>query len=318
MNILIPGGCGYIGSMLVPRLLADRHNVTVLDPMWFGYGGLPEENANLRAIKGDVREHFEMACKGAEAIIYLASLSNNDACNADPELAKAVNEEAIAHVLAHARLRGVQRFIYASSVAVYGSSPSDAKESQRLAPTTLYAKAKAHCENYVRASNEKAFETVIARMASVCGCSANQRFDLTVNRMIHDAMKLGKITVNGGAQKRSHIHMTDACLAYQWLLDAPSDEVAGETFNFVAENQSVLETAKVIAEITDAEIEVRPSTDDRSYTVDGRKARDVLGFIAQKTVANAVRELKARFDGDDLGFTHYFDGAVTTWTPALG
>lgn len=317
MNILVTGGCGYVGAMLVPRLLADGHKVTILDAMWFGYGGMPEGNENLRSIKGDIREHFDIACEGIEAVIHLASLSNNDACNLDPDLATAVNEDSIAHVLTRSRLAGVKRFIYASSVAAYGSSAHDAKESDQLKPTTLYAEAKEHCEHYVRAANEKGLSTVIARPASVCGFSLCQRFDLTVNMMVHDAMRKGAIKVNGGEQKRSHIHMHDMIRAYKTLLEAPSEKVAGETFNFVAQNLSVMEAAIIVSDITEADIEVGPATDNRSYTVDGSKARAVLDFRPEKTVANAARDLKAKFDSDDLGYTHYFDDAVKTWAPAL-
>lgn len=316
MRILVTGGAGYVGAMLVPRLLADGHKVTVLDAMWFGDGSLPE-NGNLISIKGDIRSNFDTACRDIDAVIHLASLSNNDACNADPDLASAVNEDAIAHVLTVSRLAGVKRFIYASSVAAYGSSAHDAKETDPLNPTTLYAEAKEHCEHYVRAANEKGFETVIARPASVCGFSLCQRFDLTVNMMVHDAMRKGAIKVNGGDQKRSHIHMDDMIRAYKVLLEAPADKVAGETFNFVAQNLSVMETAIIVSDITEAGIEVGPATDNRSYAVDGRKAREVLGFMPEKGVRQAARDLKAKFDSDDLGYTHYFDDAVKTWAPAL-
>lgn len=313
MKVLVPGGCGYIGAMLVPRLLTDGHHVTVLDAMWFGDGAIPKDNPNLRLIKGDIRnaDHLKRACEGADAVIHLASLSNNDACNEDPLLANAVNVDAIADVLTMARIAGVDRFIYASSVAAYGSSATDAKETQSLAPSTRYSEAKKHCERYVRAANEESFATVIARPASVCGYSLRQRFDLTVNMMVHDAMRSGRITVNGGAQKRSHVHMHDMCRAYETLLEAPAGLVAGQAFNFVAENMSVMQTAEIVAEATGADIEVKPARDDRSYTVDGSKARAVLGFIPEKTVAHAVRDLKARFDSDDFGETHYFDNSST-------
>lgn len=319
MNVLVPGGCGYVGSMLVPDLLADGHKVTVYDVMWFGSGYLPEDNANLKVIKGDVRDTkaFAKACKKKDAIIYLASLSSNDVCTRNKGLADSVNVEPIASVLAAARAGGVERFIYASSVAAYGSSDADAREHEPLKPTTPYAEAKKHCEHYVRAANEGDFVTIIARPASVCGFSLCQRFDLTVNMMVHDAMRIGRIKVNGGDQKRSHLHMQDMCRAYKTLLKAPDEIVRGETFNFVAQNLSVMETAIIVSDITDADIDVGPAKDNRSYTVDGRKARDVLGFLPQKGIAQAVRELKAHFDSDDLGYTHNFDGALTTWEPTI-
>jgi nucleoside-diphosphate-sugar epimerase len=319
VKILVTGGCGYVGSMLVPQLLADGHRVTVLDTMWLGDGGLPRDNEHLAVIKGDVRDEkvLRVACLYSDAVIWLASLSNNDECNKRTELSDAVNKDAVPAGLKIAREVGVKRFIYASSVAAYGSSDKDATEITTLKPSTRYGEAKAFCESKLL-EDDKDISVVIARPASVCGASSAQRFDLTVNRMVHDAMRLGAVTVNGGAQKRSHIHMHDMIRAYRELLEAGDEYVSGQVFNFVAENQSVLETANIVADLTGAGVIVGPATDDRSYTVDGTKARKILGFTTSKTVKNAVRELKARFDGDKAGFTHYFDNAVTSWAPALG
>ena len=282
--------------MLVPWLLADGHEVTVLDTMWFGSGHLPD-NGRLRVIKGDVRNTstIEGEMRGQQALLWLASLSNNDMCERYPTSAFIVNHLAPRTWLYAAKDAGVTRFIYASSVAAYGSTSADANEETYMAPTTPYARAKAHCENLVYEANADDFICTITRMASVCGYSVHQRLDLTVNKMVHEACRKGVIKVNGGKQKRSHIHIQDACRAYRLLLEAPKEKIAGQAFNFVAENQTVLETAKIVAEETGARIEIGPATDDRSYTVDGTKAREVLGFTPKRTVRAAVIDLKARF-----------------------
>jgi nucleoside-diphosphate-sugar epimerase len=297
LKVLVPGGCGYIGAMLVPLLLADGHEVTVYDPQWFGSGHLPD-NPTMRFIRGDVRETrgIRDACVGQDAVVYLASLSNNTMCEREPRLHDAVNRDAVPTALFAARISGVKRFIYASSVAAYGSSNEDANETRPLAPSTPYGSAKQYAEDWTLHYNDDDFTTVVTRSASVCGYSVHQRLDLTVNKMVHDAMRLGVIKVNGGQQKRSHIHIHDICRAYRRLLDVPSDKIAKQAFNFVAENLSVLDTAKIVAEATGAAIEIGPATDDRSYTVDGTKARQVLDFTPKRTVRDAVRDLKARFD----------------------
>ncbi len=295
MKILVPGGCGYVGAMLVPLLLADGHEVTVFDRQWFGHGHLPD-NPNLRIIKSDVREvrGIRDACVGQDAVIWLASLSNNAMCERDPVLAEAVNRDAVPTGLFAARINGVQRFIYASSVAAYGSS-KDAKETHALSPTTAYGEGKAYGEQWIQQYNSDELATVVTRSASVCGYSLHQRFDLTVNMMVHDACRKGVIKVNGGQQKRCHIHIHDICRAYRVLLAAPREKIAGQAFNFVGENATVLDTAKLVAEETGARIEIGPATDDRSYTVDGTKAREVLGFEPRRSVRSAVIELGARF-----------------------
>jgi nucleoside-diphosphate-sugar epimerase len=300
VNVLVPGGCGYIGAMLVPWLLSDGHKVTVFDIQFFGHGHLPD-NANLRVIKGDVRDirGIRDACVGQDAVIWLASLSNNAMCERFPVLHDRINKDAVAIGAFAARTAGVKRFIYASSVAAYGSSDDDAEETQPLAPSTPYGEGKEFGERWARQYDADDFACTVTRSASVCGYSPHQRFDLTVNKMTHDAIRHGRIRVNGGQQKRSHIHIKDICRAYQEVLTAPADDVAGQAFNFVADNQTVHETAQIVAEETGADIDLFPATDDRSYSVSGAKARDVLGFVPRYTVRQAVRDLRARFDDGD-------------------
>ena len=298
MRVLCVGGCGYIGAWLVPHLLADGHKVTVFDAQHFGDGSLPKQNDSLKVIKGDVRDAvaFRNACKDQEAVIYLAGLTNNDMCEKYPELSISINRKGFAQAMDSAMNAGVKRFIFASSVAGYGSSEAPAIETQKMEPTTEYAKAKEYCEWWLKFYCRLGFSTTIVRSASVCGFSPRQRFDLTVNKMVYDAMLNGVVTVNGGEQKRSHIHIKDISDFYKLLLKAPLKKIAGEVFNVVAENQTVLETSQLVAAALKAKIEIKPRTDTRSYSVDGTKAREVLGFTPKKRVADAIRDLKIGFD----------------------
>lgn len=294
MNVLVAGGAGYIGAVLVPRLLADGHRVTVYDTMWFGNGHLPD-NGNLTVIKGDVRSVRDMnaACEGQEAVICLASISAEEMCQRNRTLARTVNIGGTMSVALSAKEAGVKRFIYASSVAAYASGDKASTEADDMRPTTIYGECKVEGELRVLKQHP---EAVIVRSASVCGYSPHQRFDLTVNMMVHDAVRKGVITVNGGAQKRSHIHIQDVCEFYKLLLDAPKEKIAGQVFNVVAENATVAETARLVANEIGARIVTQPRSDERSYTVDGTKAREVLGFVPRRTVRQAVIDLKARFD----------------------
>ena len=294
MNVLVPGGCGYIGAWLIPHLLAQGHKVTAFDTQWFGHGFLPD-NDSLKVIKADVRSVSDMnaACEGQDAVICLASISAEAMCQKNPTLARTVNMGGMSSVALSAAKAGVKRFIFASSVAAYGSSSKDAVETDELRPSTIYGEGKKDGEEKVR----KAFPgATIVRAASVCGYSPHQRFDLTVNRMVHDAVRKGIITVNGGDQKRSHIHMKDICDFYKQLLLEPLNKIEGETFNVVAENMSVRETADCVGEYIACAVIYKPHTDDRSYTVDGSKAEKVLGFRPRRTVKDAVRDLKVKFD----------------------
>jgi len=292
LKVLVPGGCGYIGAMLCPHLLADGHIVTAYDTQWFGHGWLPKENEHMTILKGDVRDKngFRKACKDQDAIIYLAGLTNNDFCEKEPVVSGAVNRAAVPEILTIAKEAGVKRFIMASSVAAYGDA-ENATEETPLAPTTPYGKAKKFCEDWALACASKDFIVTVTRSASVCGESSRMRFDLTVNKMVHDAVRTGRIVVNGGERKRSHITIHDICRAYKLLLNLAPSKISGEAFNFVAENQAVIHTARHVSEATGAAIEMRDRSDNRSYTVSGEKARRVLGFEPKKTMKEAIEEM---------------------------
>lgn len=297
MKVLIPGGASYVGAWLVPHLLADGHVVTVYDSLLFGSGDLPD-NDKCRLIKADVRDEkaWQDACKDQEAVIYLASISRELMCQNNEKLAYAVNVESFRPAVTAAKEAGVKRFIYGSSVAVYGSSDHDAKEDEPLAPSTIYGRGKAACEAILAEYQSDAFSCTVTRSASVCGYSPRQRFDLTINKMVHDAVRLHEIKVAGGDQKRSHIAINDLARFYRRLLDAPTRLVAGQTFNVAIENQRVKDSAAMVARIVgNTSINIGPRTDDRSYSVDGDKARDLLGFYGY-LLESAVRDLKTRLD----------------------
>ena len=286
MNVLVVGGCGYIGSLLVPFLLADGHHVTVHDND-ISKGFLPE-NEHCKVLKQDLRDYnlFDKPFKGQDAVIYLAAISNNDFCTSHPEIHKAVN--LFGFIEAALAGKEVERFIYASSVAAYGSCDY-ADENKPLEPTTVYGSGKKFCEEWLKTLQNY----TIVRAATVCGHSPSMRFDTTVNRMFHDAIHKGVIHLNGGEQKRCHVHIQDVVDFYRFLLNSPIDKVTGQTFNLVAQNQAIIDTAETVALITGAKIVFGPRTDDRSYTVSGEKIK-ALGYYPRFTISDAVKDMYIR------------------------
>lgn len=268
MNILICGGSGYIGSRLIPYL-SQWHHVTNFD---ITHGEDIRNTSLLRKF-----------CQDKQVIIYLASMSNNDMCNRTPALATSINQYAFPGVVEAAK--GVDRFIYASSVAAYGDQ-DNATEDMPLKPTTRYGEGKKSCEDWLASSD---LPHVIVRAASVCGWSPRMRYDLMVNRMTRDAVSKGIITVNGGNQIRSHIHINDICRLYRLLLNAK--DIEGQAFNAVSENMSVMNTAERVSKVVgNTFIDVKPATDDRSYSVSGEKALIKLGFRTLYTINEAIVE----------------------------
>ena len=123
-DVLVTGGAGYVGSVLVPKLLAQGHHVKVLDLFMFGEDTLDavKDNPNLELIKGDIRDRklLDKSIPGSDAVIHLACISNDPSFELDPDLGKSINYDAFSDLVDVSKDSGVRRFIYASSSSVYG------------------------------------------------------------------------------------------------------------------------------------------------------------------------------------------------------
>ena len=260
------------------------------------------DNENLKVIKADVRDSVSWGavCEGHEAVIYLASISRELLCQQQPELAQSINVDCFEPDVEIAKYKGVKRFIYASSVAVYGSSETPVKEDVPLAPTTIYGIGKQKCESVLWKYQSEDFTTIATRSASVCGYAPRMRLDLTINRMVHDACRKGVITVEGGKQQRSHIHIADICDFYKLLLTAPDWSVGKQAFNVVTQNQRIETSAKDVYDVMvemGKSVQIRdvPRVDDRSYAIDGEKVRAV-GYAPKRSIKEAIRDIAIKFE----------------------
>jgi nucleoside-diphosphate-sugar epimerase len=310
-NVLVTGGAGYVGSLLVPQLLDEGHNVTVYDIMYFGDEFLPKNHPGLKLIKGDIRDTTKLAdaLKGVDAVISLACISNDASFELDEKLSTSINLHAFEPMVVAAKNAGVKRFIYCSSSSVYGVSDSpDVTEEHPLVPLTLYNKYKGMCEPLLFKHQSSEFVCVTIRPATLCGYAPRQRLDLSVNILTNHAVNNNKITVFGGSQKRPNLHVQDMVDLYKLLLEAPDSKIAGEIFNAGVQNMSIMEIAetakRVVEELFpekgDIPIVTTPTDDIRSYHVNSDKIARVLGFRPKRTVEDAIRDLCAAFKTDKL------------------
>lgn len=333
MRILITGGAGYMGSRLVPALLADGHEVVVYDTFWFGdrisLGAVMENRSNcafnngLICDKADIREigEFRHALKYwglVDAVIHLACLSNDPSSEIDKDLTKTINLDAFEPLVVAAKEAGVRRFIYCSTSSVYGVSDApDVREDHPHVPITLYNTYKSQCEPLLMKHASPDFECVILRPSTHCGYSPRQRLDLAVNILTNLAYNKGVITVYGGDQKRPNIHIDDMVDCYRLMLTAPAEKVVGEVFNVGAGNVTIMDLALLVRETVghltgrSVEIEVKGSLDPRSYSVNSDKIESVLGFRPRRTITTAVSELCGAFAAgkipDPLGNSVYYN-----------
>ena len=299
MKLLVTGGCGYKGSVLVPLLLADGHQVVSVDTQWFG-NHLPE-HPNLTNLRIDIRDTDAIPLDGVEAIIHLANIANDPAVELNPTLSWEVNVLAGQQLADRAVRAGVKQLIFASSGSVYGvKDEPKVTEDLTLVPISVYNKTKMVAER-VFLSYADQMQVHCIRPATVCGVSPRMRLDVSVNMLSYQALKNGRITVFGGNQTRPNIHIQDIANVYRHFVAHP--EIASGCYNAGFENISILDIAERVKAKIGAEIVVSESNDPRSYRQDSSKLL-ATGFQPSHSVADAITEIAEAFaqnalpDGD--------------------
>ena len=294
MKILVTGACGYKGSVLVPKLLDNNHEVVALDIMWFGNSLRTHEN--LEIVKTDVIQYDSVPLSGIDAVVHLSSVANDPCGDLDPKLTWETSCLATMKLIDNCVRNGVKQFIFASSGSVYGlKEERDVTEDLLLVPLSEYNKTKMVAERALL-SYEKEISLQIVRPATVCGLSPRMRLDVSVNMLTMQALTKGKIRVLGGQQTRPNIHIDDITDLYLFLIENP--QITG-IYNAGFENLSILKIAEMISDVTSAEIIVEPSNDHRSYRVNSEKLLNT-GFTPKKNVKNAIDEIIQSYKSGNL------------------
>lgn len=301
-RVLVTGGAGYVGSYLVPKLLAAGYPVNVLDLYLYGEEVLDaiRNNPYLREFRGDLRNPkiVDSALEGCVSVIHLACISNDPSFELNPTLGKSINYDAFRPLVQAAKRKGISRFIYASSSSVYGIKETpNVTEELPLEPITDYSKYKALCEAVLEEEREPGFATLILRPATVCGYSNRLRLDLTVNILTNHAINNGKIRVFGGSQRRPNIHIEDMTDLYIHSLNSPAEKIDGGIYNAGYENHQVMEIAEMVRGVvgSSVEIAVEPTNDLRSYHISSERIADQLGFTPKHSIPQAILGLSDAF-----------------------
>ena len=296
MKILVTGGCGYVGSVLVPKLLGEGHDVLVIDDQWFG--NFIPSHPMLKIMKKTIENINEGDLRGIQVVMHLANVANDPSVEINPTFSWEVNVLHTTQFLELCRRSGsVKKFMYASSGSVYGvKSEPNVTEDLALVPISAYNKTKMSAER-VCLSYSDDFEIFCIRPATVCGVSPRMRFDVVVNMFVMQAFLKNQITVLGGDQVRPNIHIEDMAAVYIHFLN--SNGLNSGTYNAGFENISVMDIAKMVQDRFKVGIEVKPSNDPRSYRQDSTKLVKT-GFEAKKSVSDAIDEIATKLQSGEL------------------
>jgi len=303
-NILVTGGAGYLGSILVGRLLQEKDNtVDVLDCLVYGCGGLVNylENSRFRLIRGTIldREHLKSLLKNHyDCVIHLASLVGEPLCASYPKVAMEVNVQGTKNLLeACKKAERPPFFLFSSTCSTYGVSKGYAEESSVQNPVGVYGESKVLAEKEVmRYPNH-----VIFRNATLYGLSARMRLDIIPNQWVRDATLGRDLEVFEPEGLRPFIHIQDCAEYFAKCIESSRNVKRKQVFNIGECNTTKRALALVIQEyFPDIEIKIVEKGDKRSYSVDFIKAKEEFGYFPKINLYDGIKKLKEDISCIDL------------------
>ena len=292
MRLLIAGGAGYVGSVLIPRLIERGYKVDVVDLFWFG-NHLPRQAGILN------KDIFHLTVEDLEPydqVIFLAGLSNDPMAEYSPSKNFIFNAAAPAYLGYIAKIAKVKRYIYACSCSVYGYTENELYDETRPVSSSYpYGISKLQGEQAVMQLVDDKFSVISLRKGTISGYSPRMRLDLIINTMFKTAMRDRTITVNNPSIWRPILSIEDAATAY--IRAVETDQKISGIFNIASGNYTVGEVADLIKSAVEERLNLRLNLcikhiqDFRNYKVSVEKAANVLSFHPTGTVKSIVGDL---------------------------
>lgn len=296
MRVLVTGGAGYLGSVIVGRLLDEGHHVTVLDKLLFNQTSLLQYTftTKFKFIYGDVRNEklLEKCCNEADAIIPLAAIVGFPACDADPQLALDINFTQIENIVRFTRGTG-KKILYPNTNSGYGigEGQTECTEESPLNPISIYGKTKCEAEDLLL----KETDAIVFRLATVFGVSPRMRTDLLVNDFVYKSITDKYIVVFEKNFKRNFIHIRDVANVFMFMLDR-YEQYKGQVFNVGLSSanlskQELLE--KIQSHVKDFAVSYNDYYEDpdkRDYIVSNHKIEET-GWRAHWNLDKGIIEL---------------------------
>lgn len=308
MNILITGGCGYVGSELVPALLKDGHYVTVVDTQLFGVNLLDHKSLNI--LKVDFNDLHRDFMEDLDALIHLAGVSNDPTAEFNPQLNYRSNAADAVLLAQRAKDAKVRKFIFASSCSVYGfvADRTISKEEDEPSPKFPYGISKIMAEKGLLALMDSYFPITILRKGTIGGAASRMRLDLIINTMVKTALQTGKVVVKNKSLWRPLIDIRDVVRAYQKTLEGDYYGI----YNIVQGNFQIKDVGELVIKTLkkkkiEVELEIHDVPDLRNYKASGDKALKELNFQAYHSIDSTVCSVLERLEGVDLNLDEFYN-----------
>lgn len=312
-EVLVIGGAGYIGSALIPLLLAEGYSLRVMDAFVYGSDSIKDylNHPKVKIIRADFRQIDKIveAVKGVSAVVHLGALVGDPACALDENLTIEINLMATRMIAEVCKGFGVEKFVFASTCSVYGASDDVLDEYSKLNPISLYARSKIACEKILLELADDNFSPVILRFSTIFGFSGRTRFDLVVNLLTAKACFDKQITVMGGDQWRPFLHVEDAARSVVCALKTDKEIVHKEVYNVGADhlNYTLLQVGEIIAvKVPSAELlSLDTNQDRRNYRVSFTKINKDLKFIPKWSLEEGIDQvIRAIENGQVQNYQH--------------
>jgi nucleoside-diphosphate-sugar epimerase len=307
LKIGVTGGGGYIGCVLIERLLDRGYRVRVLDRLYWGHEPLAHLRDRIEIIAADVRDLPAGALDGVDGVVHLAGLSNDPTAEYDPEANWQMNALATGSLGRACVEHGIERFVFASSCSLYdGLPPGMHDERAEVEPRGAYSTSKRYAEEQLLQLVEAGLCPVILRNGTAYGWSPRMRFDLVVNTFVKDALLHERLELHGGGWMwRPLVDVKDIADAMIAAYEAPADIVRGEIFNVLHSNYQIRELAMLVAgsvQLLGRHVRLEETPEPaltRDYKCSNAKLVGRLGFTPARSVVEAVADMLARIDVDD-------------------
>jgi nucleoside-diphosphate-sugar epimerase len=323
MKLLIAGGAGYVGSVLIPKLLDRGYKVDVVDLFWFG-NHLPRQVGVLN------KDIFQLTVEDLESydqVIFLGGLSNDPMAEFSPSKNFIFNAAAPAYLGYMAKNAKVRRYIYASSCSVYGYTVNELYDETRPVSSSYpYGISKLQGEQAAMQMADEEFSVISLRKGTISGYSPRMRFDLIINTMFKCAMREHNITINNPAIWRPILSIRDAATAYIRAIEA-NEHISG-IFNIASGNYTVGEVGDLVKSAVEertgrrVSLTINQVQDFRNYKVSVEKAKNVLSFHptddVKTIVGNLLDNMEKCSDWDNPAYSNIatfkgFEGAIDTY-----